>query len=83
MGGKPAPVLGGLTGDQRFFLALAQMERSVQRESALRQQVLTNPHSPSEWRTDEVRNIDAWYVAFNVKPGQKMYLAPDKRVRVW
>ena len=81
--GRPAPVLDGLTGDQRFFLALAQMERSVQRESALRQQVLTNPHSPSEWRTAEVRNIDAWYAAFDVKPGQKMYLPPDQRVRVW
>jgi putative endopeptidase len=83
LGGRPAPVLGGLTGDQRFFLAFAQMERSIPRENALRQQVLTNPHSPDEWRTAEVRNVDAWYAAFDVKPGQKMYLAPEQRVRVW
>jgi putative endopeptidase len=83
LGGKPAPVLGGLTGDQRFFLAFAQMERSISRDNALRQQVLTDPHSPNEWRTAESRNVDAWYAAFNVKPGQKMYLPPEGRVRVW
>jgi len=83
LGGKPAPVLGGLTGDQRFFLAFAQMERSISRENALRRQVLTDPHSPNEWRTAESRNVDAWYAAFDVKPGQKMYLAPEARVRVW
>jgi putative endopeptidase len=83
LGGKPAPVLGGLTGDQRFYLAFAQMERSISRENALRRQVLTDPHSPSEWRTAEARNVDAWYAAFNVQPGQKMYLSPEARVRVW
>ena len=83
LGGKPAPVLGGLTGDQRFFLAMAQTWRSMSRENALRQQVLTNPHSPDEWRVAEVRNVDAWYAAFDVKPGQKLYLPPDRRVRVW
>jgi putative endopeptidase len=83
LGGKPAPVLGGLSGDQRFFLAFAQMERSIARDDSLRRQVLTDPHSPSEWRTAEARNVDAWYAAFNVKPGQKMYLPPDRRVRVW
>ncbi|MBU2361906.1 MAG: M13 family metallopeptidase [Alphaproteobacteria bacterium] len=83
LGGKPAPVLDGLTGDQRFFLSFAQTHRSLQRENALRQQILTDPHSPNEWRTAEVRNVDAWYDSFGVKPGQKMYLAPEGRVRVW
>lgn len=83
LGGKPAPVLDGLTGDQRFFLSFAQTHRSLQRENALRQQLATDPHSPNEWRTAEVRNIDAWYDAFGVKPGQKMYLPPEGRVRVW
>ncbi|WP_296599119.1 M13 family metallopeptidase [Phenylobacterium sp.] len=83
LGGRPAPVLGGLTGDQRFFMSFAQTHRSLQRENALRQQLLTDPHSPNEWRSAEVRNVDAWYAAFDVKPGQKMYLPPDRRVRVW
>jgi len=83
LGGKPAPVLAGLSGDQRFFLSFAQTHRSLQRENALRQQLISDPHSPNEWRAAEVRNVDAWYQAFAVKPGQKMYLAPDARVRVW
>ena len=83
LGGKPAPVLAGLTGDQRFFLSFTQTHRSLQRENALRQQIISDPHSPNEWRSAEVRNVDAWYKAFDVKPGQKMYLAPDARVRVW
>ena len=81
--GRPAPILAGLTGDQRFFLSFAQTHRSLQRENALRQQLLTDPHSPNEWRTAEVRNVDAWYEAFAVTPGQKMYLPPERRVRVW
>jgi putative endopeptidase len=83
LGGKPAPVLAGLTGDQRFFLSFAQTHRSLQRENALRAQLISDPHSPNEWRAAEVRNMDAWYAEFAVKPGQKMYLAPDARVRVW
>jgi putative endopeptidase len=83
LGGKPAPVLAGLSGDQRFFLSFAQTHRSLQRENALRQQLISDPHSPNEWRAAEVRNMDAWYAEFAVKPGQKMYLAPDARVRVW
>lgn len=83
LGGRPAPVLGGLTGEQRFFLSFAQTHRSLQREAALRQQIISDPHSPNEWRSAEVRNVDAWYEAFDVKPGQKMYLPPDRRVRVW
>jgi putative endopeptidase len=83
LGGKPAPVLAGLTGEQRFFLSFAQTHRSLQRENALRQQLATDPHSPNEWRSAEVRNVDAWYEAFGAKPGQKMYLPPEQRVRVW
>jgi len=83
LGGKPPPVLAGLSGDQRFFLSFAQTHRSLQRENALRAQLISDPHSPNEWRAAEVRNMDAWYSEFAVKPGQKMYLAPDARVRVW
>lgn len=83
LGGKPAPVLGGLTGDQRFFMAFAQVYRTLQREDFLRQQLATDPHSPGEWRAAEVRNHDGWYQAFGVKPGQKMYLPPEQRVRIW
>jgi predicted metalloendopeptidase len=81
-GSKP-PVLQGLTGDQRFFLAYAQSWREKQREEALRQQITTDGHAPAEYRGVTVRNLDAWYPAFNVKPGQKLYLAPDDRVQVW
>lgn len=81
--GKPAPVLGGLTGDQRFFMAFAQVYRTLQREDFLRQQLATDPHSPGEWRAAEVRNHDAWYKAFDVKPGDKQYLPPEQRVRIW
>ncbi|MGE5562791.1 MAG: M13 family metallopeptidase [Bacillota bacterium] len=81
--GKPAPVIDGLTGDQRFFLAYAQAWASKSRPEALRQIVLTNGHAPEQFRAQSVRNIDAWYPAFNVQPGQKLYLAPDKRVKIW
>jgi putative endopeptidase len=83
LGGRPAPVLSGFTGDQRFFMAYAQVYRTLQRESFLRQQLATDPHSPGEWRAAEVRNIDAWYAAFDVKPGSRMYLPPEQRVNVW
>ena len=79
-----APVIGGLTGDQRFFLAFAQAWRSKVREGALRSRLLTDPHSPPYFRVNGVvRNVDAWYDAFNVKPGDKLYLPPDQRVRIW
>ena len=82
--GKPAPVLDGYTGDQRFFIAYAQSWRERHRDAAIRAQVLSNPHSPSEFRVNGVvRNSDAWYAAFGVKPGDKLYLPPDKRVPVW
>jgi putative endopeptidase len=82
--GKPAPVLDGLSGDQRFFIAYAQSWRETHRASAIRRQVLSNPHSPSEFRVNGVvRNLDAWYAAFGVKPGDKLYLPPAQRVPVW
>jgi putative endopeptidase len=83
LGGKPAPVIDGMTGDQRFFLGFAQNYRTLDREPALRRQVLTNGHSPGRFRAYTVRNVDAWYQAFAAKPGQKLYLAPKDRVRVW
>ncbi|HWK35317.1 M13 family metallopeptidase [Sphingomonas sp.] len=81
--GKPAPVLGGLTGDQRFYLGWAQVWRSKYREPILRQQLLSDPHSPGQERVATVRNLDPWYDAFKPKPGQKLYLAPADRVRIW
>ncbi len=80
---RPAPVLGGLSGDQRFFLAFAQAWRSKEREQALRQGLATDVHAPAAFRAQTVRNIDAWYPAFDVKPGQSLYLAPQDRVRIW
>jgi putative endopeptidase len=79
-----AKVIGGLTGDQRFFLAYAQAWQTKVRESAQRQQLLTDPHSPAIFRVNGiVRNVDAWYKAFDVKPGDKLYLAPEQRVHIW
>jgi len=83
LNGKPAPVLHGMTGDQRFFVAYAQSWLMKMREETLRQRVATDGHAPDSFRNLTVRNIDAWYPAFNVQPGQKLYLAPDKRVKVW
>jgi putative endopeptidase len=83
LGGKEAPVIGGLTGDQRFFLAFAQSWREKGRDQLLRARVSTDVHAPARWRAQTVRNLDAWYGAFGVQPGQKLYLAPDKRVKVW
>ena len=84
LGGKPAPVIDGLTGDQRLFLAYAQVWRQKFRDDALRQLVVSDPHSPAEYRINGiVPNVDAWYQAFDVKPGDKMYLPPEARVRIW
>ena len=83
IGGKDLPVKDGLTGDQRFFLAYAQSWAVKSRPETLRQIVLTNGHAPEQFRALTVRNIDSWYPAFSVKPGQKLYLAPDKRVKIW
>jgi putative endopeptidase len=83
LGGKEAPVLDGFTGDQRFFLSHAQIWRHKYRENAMRQQLVTGPHSPGNFRPYVSRNLDPWYQAFDVKPGQPMYLPPEKRVRIW
>jgi putative endopeptidase len=81
--GKEAPVIDGFSGDQRFFIAFSQAWASKMREASLRQRVLTDGHSPGQFRALTVRNLDAWYGAFGVKPGQKLYLAPENRVKVW
>ena len=83
LGGKPAPVIGGFTGDQRFFMGRAQVNKVAFREAELRRAVISGVHSPSKWRTWSVRNHDAWYRAFDVRPGHKLYLAPEDRVRIW
>ncbi|MBV9044476.1 MAG: peptidase M13, partial [Alphaproteobacteria bacterium] len=84
LGGKPAPVLGGLTGDQRVLLAWAQAWRGKARDDFVRRQVVSDPHSPRQYRVNGVMpNVDAWYDAFGVKPGDKMYLPPEKRVHIW
>ena len=81
--GKVAPLVQGLTGDQQFFLSYAQSWREKAREPLLRQQILTDGHAPAAYRPATVRNLDAWYPAFQVKPGQTLYLAPADRVKVW
>ncbi len=82
--GKPAPVLDGFTGDQRFFMSFAQVWRIKFREGDLRNRILTDPHSPGPYRgRATTRNLDDWYNAFDVKPGDKYYLPPDQRVRLW
>ena len=78
-----APRLQGFTGDQQFFLSYAQSWRQKSREAMLRQQLITDGHTPAQYRTYTVRNLDAWYEAFNVKPGQKFFLEPKERVRIW
>ena len=82
--GAAPPVLAGLSADQRFFLSWAQVWRTKQRDEDLRSQVTSNPHSPGQWRVNGVvRNVDAWYPAFDVKAGEKLYLPPDERVHIW
>jgi putative endopeptidase len=80
---KPVSDQDGFTPDQQFFLGYGQSRRGKSRPAALRQQVMTDPHSPSEYRTDMVRNIDAWYQAFDVQAGEQLYLAPPDRVTIW
>jgi putative endopeptidase len=82
--GKPAPIIDGLTGDQRVFLGWAQVWRGKTRDDALRQQLVSDPHSPERARVDvPMRNVDAFYAAFGLKPGDAMYVAPENRVRIW
>ncbi|HEX4080614.1 MAG TPA: M13 family metallopeptidase [Rhizomicrobium sp.] len=84
LGGKEPPVIDGFTGDQRFFLSMGQIWRSKFREGALRARLLSDPHAPAEFRPiSATRNTDAWYTTFDVTPGQKYYLPPDKRVHLW
>jgi putative endopeptidase len=84
LGGKPAPVIDGLTGDQRFFLAWAQIWKGKYRDEALVNLIKTNPHSPVMYRANgPLRNFDPWYQAFDVKPGDAMYIVPEQRVRIW
>jgi putative endopeptidase len=83
LGGKPAPVIDGFSGDQRFYLGWAQVWRRSYREANLRQRLLTDPHSPSQQRASVVRNLDPWYAAYKPTPGQKLFLTPEQRVRIW
>ena len=83
LGGKPAPIVQGLTGDQQFFISFAQGWRTKTRDPSLRNLILTDGHAPAKYRASTVRNLDPWYAAFDVKPGEKLYLAENDRVRVW
>jgi putative endopeptidase len=83
LGGAQPQLIDGFTGDQRFYMGWAQIWRRNYREANLRQRLITDPHSPSEQRVAVVRNLDPWYPAFNVQPGQKLYLPADQRVRIW
>jgi putative endopeptidase len=83
LAGKTAPTQDGFNGDQQFFIAFGQNWASKGREAALRQQVLVDPHAPAQYRADTVRNVDAWYSSFDVKPGETLYLTPEERVRIW
>jgi len=81
--GQTDAVIGGLSGEQRFFLAFAQRWRKVQSEAALRKQIASDTHSPGGYRSDTVRNVDDWYKAFEIAPSDKLYLKPEDRVRIW
>jgi predicted metalloendopeptidase len=81
--GKSDVVINGLTGEQRFFVAFAQRWRKLQSEAALRRQVTTDTHPPGEYRSDTVRNVDAWYKAFDIAPADKLYLKPEDRIAIW
>ncbi|HXC55064.1 MAG TPA: M13 family metallopeptidase [Rhizomicrobium sp.] len=82
LNGRPDAVKNGMTGERRFFLAFARRWRRVQSDAALRQQIAGDSHPPGEYRSDTVRNVDAWYRAYDVKPGDKLYLAPKNRIRI-
>ena len=83
LNGKPAPVIDGFTGEQRFFLGFSQVWRQKYRDATLLQQLVTDPHSPGHFRPYVVRNLDSFYAAFDAKPGETMYLAPKDRLKVW
>jgi predicted metalloendopeptidase len=81
--GKSDVAINGLSGEQRFFLAFAQRWRKAQGDAALRKQIAADTHSPGPYRSDSVRNVDAWYDAFDISPTAKLYLKPEDRVRIW
>ncbi|OYX04882.1 MAG: peptidase M13 [Caulobacter vibrioides] len=82
--GQPAPVLDGFTGDQRVYLGWAQVWRGKQRDEALKQQIIAGPHSPGYYRVNgTIRNMEGWYTAYDIKPGDKLYVAPEDRVKIW
>ena len=84
LGGEEAPVIDGFTGDQRFFIGWAQSYRSKWSEELLRQIILTDPHSPDEFRViGPLRHVPEFYAAFDVQEGDGMYLAPEERVKIW
>ncbi|MCA1653850.1 MAG: M13 family metallopeptidase [Sphingomicrobium sp.] len=83
LNGKPAPVIDGMSGDQRFFIAYGQSHRGKLRDAALRARIATDVHAPGPWRVLTVRNLDPWYAAFKAPATTKLYLAPDKRVKIW
>jgi putative endopeptidase len=83
LSGKEAPSWQGFSGDQQFFISFGQTWRNKTREQALRQQVITDGHAPAEYRADAVRNLDPWYAAFQPQPGDRLYLSPGDRVRIW
>ena len=81
---EQAPIIDGYTGDQRFFMAWAQVWRTIYREAALRQQLIRGPHSPPYFRVNGVvRNFDEWYEAFDIGPDHALYLPPEQRIRIW
>jgi predicted metalloendopeptidase len=81
--GIPEIAIGGLTGEQLFFLAFAQRWRKIQGEASLRNPVTTDTHSPGEYRSDTVRNVDGWYRAYQIAPGDELYLKFEDRVQIW
>jgi putative endopeptidase len=83
LGGKPAPMIDGFTGDQRFFLGFSQVWRQKYRDAALLRGLTTDPHTPGHYRPNVVRNLDGWYDSFGAKPGEALYLSPKDRVKVW
>jgi putative endopeptidase len=83
LGGKPAPEIDGMTGDQRFFLGWAQVWRRLYRDKEYVNRLVTDVHSPSEFRTSVVRNLDSWYEAYKPTEKETLFLAPKARVRMW
>ena len=76
-------MIGELSGEQRFFVAFAQRWRKIQSEAGLRKQIASDTHLPAEYRSNSVRHVDAWYKAYEIAPGDKLYLKPDDRIRIW